>query len=127
MPLRCLIVDDNVKFLEAARFLLDHEGLRVVGVASSSAEAVSQADELRPDLALIDIQLGEENGFELAERLSGNGGPRVIIIISTHPRDEFDDVIAGGPAVGFVAKTELSRDAIHRVLSESGDELALRL
>ena len=62
MPLRCLIVDDNAKFLEAARFLLDHEGLVVVGVATSSAEAVSQAQALRPDLALIDIQLGEENG-----------------------------------------------------------------
>jgi hypothetical protein len=51
----------------------------------------------------------------------------VIIIISTHPQDEFDDVIASGPAVGFVAKTELSRDAIRRVLAETGDELALRL
>ena len=127
MPLRCLIVDDNVKFLEAARFLLDHEGLETVGVATTSAEAVRRAHELRPDLVLIDIQLGEENGFELANRLSENGAPRVIIIISTHPRGEFDDLVAASPAVGFVTKTELSRGAIRAVLAESGDELAARL
>ena len=126
-PWRCLIVDDNAKFLEAAQFLLDQEGLVIVGVATSGAEAVMQAQQLQPDLALIDIELGEENGFELAKRLSEDGGPRVIIIISTHARGEFEDLIEAGPAVGFVAKTELSRGAIRAVLAESGDELAARL
>lgn len=127
MPLRCLIVDDNVKFLDAARFLLDSEGLDVVGVADSGADALAAARDLQPDLALIDIELGHENGFELAQRLSEEARTRVIIIISTHPQGDFEDLIVRGPAIGFVAKTELSRDAIHAVLAGSGDELAGRL
>jgi two-component system nitrate/nitrite response regulator NarL len=124
MPLSCLIVDDNTKFLEAARFLLGEEGLVIVGVATSSAEAVAQVQALRPDVALIDIELGEENGFDLAEQLHASGAPRAIIIISTHARWEFEDLIAAGPAAGFVAKTELSRGAIRDVLVDSGDALA---
>ena len=62
MPLRCLLVDDNEAFLEAASLLLEREGLTVVGVASSIAEALRQARALRPDVILVDIGLGEEPG-----------------------------------------------------------------
>jgi two-component system nitrate/nitrite response regulator NarL len=127
VALRCLIVDDNAEFLEAARFLLGSEGLSIVGVASTSAEAMSRARELQPDLALIDIELGDENGFDLARRLSEEEGSRVIIIISSHSQGDFQDLIAAGPAIGFVAKTDLSLDAIREVLESRGDELVAHL
>src|SRR5205814_5093104 len=77
-----LIVDDNLLFLEAARDRLEQGGLRVVGVAATSAEALRRAEELRPEVVLVDIMLGSESGFELARRLAAyrDGGPAVILI-----------------------------------------------
>jgi DNA-binding NarL/FixJ family response regulator len=67
-----LIVDDNGLFLEAARDRLEHGGLRVVGVAANSAEALRRTEELRPEVVLVDVMLGSENGFELARRLAAH-------------------------------------------------------
>jgi CheY-like chemotaxis protein len=116
--MRCVIVDDNAELLETARFLLEREGLAVVGLASSGADAVRQTAELRPDLTLVDIDLNGESGFDVAQRLAGAGdGPRVIIMISTHSQDDFADLIAASPAAGFVPKSKLSRRAICDVLA----------
>ena len=67
-----LIVDDNRLFLEAARDRLERGGLRVVGVAATSAEALQRAAELQPEVVLVDVVLGAESGFELARRLAAN-------------------------------------------------------
>ena len=83
MALRMLIVDDNARFLQAARALLEREGMQVVGVASTSAEAVRRARELQPDVTLVDIDLGNESGFDLARRLTQAGeaiAGRVVLI-----------------------------------------------
>jgi CheY-like chemotaxis protein len=128
MPFRCLIVDDNLPFLHAARALLEREGVTVAGVASTSADALRQAEALRPDVVLADIFLGEESGFDLARRLARenpNGGVTVILI-STHAEAEFAALIDESPAVGFVAKSDLSARAIrqildrHRTVGDSG-------
>jgi DNA-binding NarL/FixJ family response regulator len=71
MAVGVLIVDDNQLFLEAARGLLERQGLRVVGVAATTAEALRRAEELRPEVVLVDITLGGESGFDLARRLAG--------------------------------------------------------
>jgi DNA-binding NarL/FixJ family response regulator len=117
-----LIVDDNWLFLEAARGLLEREGLRVVGVVANSAEALRQAEELRPEVVLVDIMLGGESGFELAQRLAGHqrdGGPAVILI-STYSAADFAGPIADSPAAGFLTKRELSAGAIRRVVDGRG-------
>src|SRR3954465_4170319 len=91
MRLRCLIVDDNASFREQIRGLLAEQGLDVVGGAGSAADARRQIAELRPDVALIDIDLGRESGLELARQLHKQRGrdatPRVILI-STHDEAE---------------------------------------
>jgi DNA-binding NarL/FixJ family response regulator len=114
--LRCLIVDDNASFLKAAAGLLEREGLAVVGVASSGADALMRARELRPDVVLLDIALGPESGFDVARRLveADADGARVILI-STHAEADFEDLIDAAPAAGFVAKSELSASAIRRL------------
>lgn len=119
MPLRCLIVDDSSSFLEAARTLLEREGLTVAGVASTGAEALVQAEQLRPDVVLVDITLGEESGFDLARRLVDEdlGDRSTVILISTHAEADFEDLIAASPATGFLPKSELSASAISRILS----------
>jgi DNA-binding NarL/FixJ family response regulator len=123
--LRCLIIDDSPDFLDAARRLLQQEGIGVAGVASSSDEGVRLARELRPDVTLVDIDLGVEDGIALARRLAAIDGQPAgkLILISTHGEDEFRDLIESSPAIGFVAKSELSGDAL-RALTGTGPERA---
>jgi DNA-binding NarL/FixJ family response regulator len=115
---RVLIVDDSRSFLEGARVLLEREGVPVVGVASTIAEALSREAELRPEVVLVDITLGAESGFELARRLRENGRDRSlkVILVSTYAEADFADLIAESPANGFLPKSELSAEAIRRVL-----------
>jgi DNA-binding NarL/FixJ family response regulator len=119
MAFRVLIVDDSRFFLEAARTLLEREGLSVVGVASTTAEAIRQNEELRPEVALVDINLGGESGFELARGLSeqDDDGRLKVILVSTHAEADFAELIAESPAHGFLPKSELSAEAIRRILN----------
>jgi CheY-like chemotaxis protein len=117
MALRTLIVDDNGQFLDAARDLLEREGISVAGVASTSAEASELAQELRPDVILVDIDLGEESGFDLASELAGGEAP--IVLISAYAEAEFADLIATSPALGFVSKSALSARALSELLENS--------
>ena len=122
MAFGVLIVDDSRLFLEAARGLLEQEGLRVVGVAATSVEALRQAQELQPEVVLVDIMLGDESGFELARSLAGHhrdGGPAVILI-STLSEADFAGPIAESPATGFLPKQELPADAIRRIVDGRG-------
>jgi DNA-binding NarL/FixJ family response regulator len=122
VALRCLIVDDTLSFSEAARHLLEDQGVAVVGCASSAAEAVRSVQTLRPEVALVDIELGADSGFDLARRLAEDvdgDAPRVILI-STHDEREFFKLIESSPAVGFLAKTELSAERIYQLLEPAG-------
>jgi DNA-binding NarL/FixJ family response regulator len=120
MPLRCLIVDDNANFLEAAASLLQREGVTVAGVASSVADALREARESRPDVILVDIMLGPESGFDLARRLAETDSDRpAVILISTHAEADFADLIAEAPAAGFMPKSQLSAGTIRRLLEAS--------
>ncbi len=121
MPIRFLVVDDSRSFLEAARRLLEREGLTIAGVASSCSEALQEARARRPDVVLVDISLGEESGFDVARRLAEDGrtGSPTVILISTHCEADFADLIAESPAAGFLPKSELSASAIRRILEES--------
>jgi DNA-binding NarL/FixJ family response regulator len=121
--LRCLIVDDSPRFLEAARGRLERQGVAVVGVASNSAEALQRATELRPDVTLLDIDLGGESGLKLARSLHGQAGvaPAPVILISTHAEQDYAELIAASPAIGFLPKTVLSADAIRGLLAGHGD------
>jgi DNA-binding NarL/FixJ family response regulator len=120
VALRCLIVDDSPRFGEEARSLLEHEGISVVGVATSGDEAVRLAEALGPDLALVDIGLGEESGFDVARRLVDGSSPPApaVIFVSTYDEREFSGRIAASPALGFIAKTTLSAERIHELLDD---------
>jgi len=122
MTLRCLIVDDNAHFLEAAQGLLERQGIAVVGVASTGVDALRRAGELRPDVMLVDIDLCEESGLDVTQRLAeGEGEPLPVILISAYSEKDFADLIAASPAVGFLAKSELSAKAIIALLRSVGD------
>jgi CheY-like chemotaxis protein len=125
MTSRCLIVDDSTRFLEVARRVLEGDDVTIVGVATCIAEALDLAGRLRPEVVLVDIDLAGESGFDLARRLHERpgaagpgtagaldpGGPQVILI-SSHAPEDFAELIAASPVVGFLAKAELSGSAI---------------
>jgi DNA-binding NarL/FixJ family response regulator len=121
MAISVLVVDDNESFLDASCALLGRDGLDVIGVASTSADAAGRVEELRPDVVLVDINLAGESGFDLAWQLveAGQGRDSAVILMSTQTAADLADLIAESPASGFVAKSELSADAICRILDVS--------
>ena len=121
MGARCVIVDDNHDFLRAACELLENDGISVVGCASTGAEAHRACEELKPDIVLIDIDLGDETGIEVAHRLAALLPGREetsLILISAYSEDDFADLIAESPAVSFLPKSALSGTAIRDVLNQ---------
>jgi CheY-like chemotaxis protein len=122
MALRVLIVDDNKSFLSAARDLLEGEGATVVAVVSSGADAVRRAEELRPDVTLVDIDLGDESGFDVARQLARppGGEPSPVILISAYAEQDFIDLINASPAVGFLSKSSLTAKAVSDLLRTAG-------
>jgi DNA-binding NarL/FixJ family response regulator len=109
---RALIVDDNDQFLASARKVLALGGIDVVAVAKTDKDAVARARELRPDVALVDVDLGDESGFHVARSLAALDPPPVVILISTHPEDELAELVAASPTAGFVPKSRLDADAV---------------
>jgi DNA-binding NarL/FixJ family response regulator len=120
--LRILIVDDSASFLAACRGLLHGTELHVVGEAGTGAEALQRVKELSPDLVLLDIDLGEESGInvarELAER-SGSVAPSVIFV-SALPADDFAEIVEESPALGFIPKSELSAARVRELIGSVG-------
>jgi DNA-binding NarL/FixJ family response regulator len=117
--LRCLIVDDNADFLASAQGLLSAQGVQIVATATTGQEALQLVQKHRPDVALVDVQLCEENGIELAGRLATGPGGVHVILISTHPEEDLVDLTADTPAIGFLAKSALSSTAIRALLANA--------
>jgi CheY-like chemotaxis protein len=121
MSIRCLIVDDDRDFLCAAGDLLERAGISVVGVASTGTQAGQACTELEPDVVLLDINLGEESGFEVARKLAGQAGPDqpCVILISAYSEGDWADMITDSPAVSFLSKAALSGPAVLGILAEA--------
>jgi two-component system, NarL family, nitrate/nitrite response regulator NarL len=121
MSVRCIVVDDNPGFLETASKVLSRGGLTVVGSASTSADALARVRETQPEVVLVDILLGSESGLDLARELAADSGSHgtKVILISTHSAEDFADLIAASPAIGFLPKSRLSAEAVEELLAES--------
>ena len=116
MSRRCLLVDDNALYLGEARDLLERQGMRVIGVASNIGEALAIAATDRPDVALVDVDLGVESGLDVARALASCDEPVSVILISAYAEKDLRDLLDDSPAVGFLPKSVLSRKAIEGLL-----------
>lgn len=112
-----LIVDDNPGFRRRARELLDSEGFEVVGEAADGDSALAATRELEPDLVLLDIQLPDLDGFEVARRLTSNGNGPEVVLISSHDAVDFGSLVRASGARGFIAKDELSGARLRSLLA----------
>jgi DNA-binding NarL/FixJ family response regulator len=115
-PRRVLVVDDHPSFRRFAYELLTAEGFEVVGEAEDGATAVSLAGELAPDFVLLDIQLPDVDGFEVASRLLEREPGLQIVLVSSRDRAAYGARIEASGARGFVDKANLSRAALERLL-----------
>lgn len=113
---RVLIVDDHAGFRLRARALLEADGFEVVGEAGSGGEALAEAARLRPELVLLDVQLPDLDGFEVARRLQEVNGGVDVVLTSSRDRSDYGSLVAESPALGFVAKGDLSGEALAQLL-----------
>jgi two-component system, NarL family, nitrate/nitrite response regulator NarL len=124
VTLSCLIIDDSETFLASATHLLSLQGVRVIGQASSSGEALRLAAALSPDVTLVDVELGDEDGIELARRLTSGGLSAMVILISLRDRNELAELMAGSGAIGFLRKDALDAQAIVDLIAQRGQRNA---
>ena len=112
-----LIVDDHPSFRACARALLEAEGLQVGGEAADGAEALRAVQELRPDVVLLDVQLPDTDGFDVAARLTKlNSHAPAVVLTSSRDGSDFGPLVKYSGARGFVPKAELSAEALATLL-----------
>jgi len=111
-----LIVDDHPSFRANARALLEAEGFEVVGEAEDGESALRAAAELMPQLVLLDVQLPDIDGFEVAARLTKGGGGPAVVLVSSRDGSDFGPLVERSGARGFIPKAELSGAALLALL-----------
>jgi DNA-binding NarL/FixJ family response regulator len=111
-----VIVDDHPSFRSSARMLLESDGFEVVGEAATGEEGVDVALELRPDLVLLDVNLPDIDGFEVATRITADPQPPSVILTSSRDSTDFGPLVEKSGALGFVPKSELSGSALEELL-----------
>jgi DNA-binding NarL/FixJ family response regulator len=111
-----LIVDDHAGFRSLARRLLVAEGFEVVGEAGSGVLAIESARRLRPQVVLLDIQLPDLDGFEVARRLEDERLGTATVLISTRDSTAYRRRLESSPALGFIPKGKLSGAALAEVI-----------
>ena len=112
-----LIVDDHGSFRASARALLEAEGYDVVGEAADGAQAVEEVRRLRPDLVLLDVQLPDMTGFQVAEQVAAVAGATQVILTSSRDASDYGDLVTEARARGFIAKDQLSGEALSELLA----------
>lgn len=113
-----LIVDDHDGFRSWAHRLLEADGFEVVGAASDGRTALAAVHQLSPDLVLLDVQLPDRDGFQVAERLAADGDKARIVLVSTRNRSDYADRLEGSEVLGFITKSELAPGRLRDLLSE---------
>lgn len=111
-----LIVDDHPGFRAAARRLLESEGYAVVGEAGDGATALAAVGELSPDVVLLDVQLPDIDGFEVAGRLTEAGAVAAVVLVSSRDGEDYGSLASDSGARGFIAKSDLSGAALEELL-----------
>ena len=103
-----MVVDDQPAFRRAARAVIEATaGFVPVGDAASGPEALRYADQLRPDLVLMDVYMPGMDGFEAARRLTEAHPGCVVVLVSLDDLEDVPALVASCGAAEFVRKQEL--------------------
>jgi DNA-binding NarL/FixJ family response regulator len=112
-----VIVDDHPSFRAVARRVLETDGFVVVGTASDGESGLAATLQLAPDVVLLDVELPDIDGFEVAARLRQAGSATAIVLASSRDGADFGSLVSESGARGFVAKAELTGDAIRALVA----------
>ena len=115
-PVNVLIVDDHAGFRASARMLLESDGFDIVGEAADGESGLDAAAALGPQLVLLDVQLPDIDGFEVATRLTEAGDGPAVVLVSSRDGTDFGPLVARSGAKGFISKSELSGAALRALL-----------
>jgi DNA-binding NarL/FixJ family response regulator len=121
VPRTLLIVDDHEEFRSFARVLLGNDGFEVCGEAADGEAALHVANTEHPDVVLLDVQLPDIDGFEVADRLAHSLRPPTVVLTSTRAASDYGTRLAAAPIAGFVPKQELSPEAVSALLAGEAD------
>ena len=116
MAITVLIVDDHPSFRASARMLLEAEGFEVVGEAPDGLTAIKAVHELQPQMVLLDVQLPDIDGFEVAARITANGSAPAVVLTSSRDVDDLGPLGDSVQVRGFIPKSELSGAALEALL-----------
>jgi DNA-binding NarL/FixJ family response regulator len=115
MPVRVLIVDDQEPFRMAARLVVEAtDGFEVAGEADSGEESVELAEELKPDLVLMDVNLPGINGLDATRQIldGGDDEPPVVLLLSTYEEAEYAPRAAECGAAAYIPKAVFGPDRL---------------
>jgi CheY-like chemotaxis protein len=112
-----LVVDDYLPFRESARGLLESGDFEVVGEAEGGADALRLAEELRPDVVLLDVHMPDMDGFEVARRLAELPAPPVVVLTSS--RDDYGALVPASAAHAFIRKDTLSAETLAAAVADT--------
>lgn len=118
VTLRVVIVDDSALFRDLAARALVRDGLEVVGLGATVAEALQLIQETAPEVALVDLHLGNDSGLDVARQVAASSARSlpVVVVMSTHGESEVRELLPGSGAAGFLPKEHLSGDALRLIV-----------
>jgi DNA-binding NarL/FixJ family response regulator len=108
---KLLCVDDNTEMLNFLVEFLESDFV-IVGALSSGSSVVATAMSLNPDIILLDVDLGDTNGFLVAEQLQSSGCRAKIVFLSVHTSPDFIKTAKTLGAAGYVSKAQIARDLV---------------
>ncbi len=111
-----LIVDDHEGFRAFARTLFGDDGFDVTAEVADGHSALQAVRDSRPDVVLLDVQLPDIDGIEVAERLAETANPPAVVLTSTRSATDYGRRLSDAPVAGFVPKHELSTAVVHALL-----------
>jgi len=115
---RILVVDDHPTITQMVKDILNgHAGFEVVGEARDGQHAVSLADTLKPDVAVINVTMPKMSGFEAARRIRSRSPDCAIVILSSHKDQQFIAEARKAGANGYLGKSDADRELVHAIES----------
>lgn len=124
--IRVLIADDHALVREGTRRILERaEDIEVVGEAADGEEAVALAEELRPDVAIVDVGMPRLNGVEVTSRIKSELPETGVLVLSVHDDDAYVYAILEAGAAGYLLKDVHGSQVVEAVRSVRAGESVL--